>query len=171
MKYFLGIDPGKSGAFAIIDENANIIEMDALPLIGKEYDKQGIKSFLKCKEFAHIGLENPGIIFGVAKSAMVSLNGCVRLIEGIIFGLNLPHTLVQPKEWQKEMFKHVPSQKKADGKNDPKATATLAAINIWPQQNFKFTNAGNPSKNYNDGMIDAVLIAEYVRRMYKSPIF
>lgn len=168
MKHYLGIDPGKSGAFTILNENSEIVEMIGTPLIGKEYNKQAIKAILTKHQYSHIGLENPGIIFGVGKSSMVSLSGCVRLIEGMLFALNLPHTLVQPKEWQRELWKHVPTQKKAGGKgNDTKATSELAATNIWPQINFRITNAGNKSTKPNDGMIDAALIAEYCRRIYR----
>ena len=46
MKYYLGIDPGKQGAFVIIDENSNIVEKIGTPLIGKDYDKQGIIAIL-----------------------------------------------------------------------------------------------------------------------------
>lgn len=168
MKYYLGIDPGKQGAFVVIDENSNVVEMIGTPLIGKEYDRQGIISILTSRDFHKIGLENPNVMIGTSKSSSASLANCVGLIEGIMLGLRTPFIMIQPKEWQKECWKHVKTQKKAGGKEtDTKATSTMAAVNLWPNANFKVTNAGNPSKNYNDGIIDAVLIAEYVRRMFK----
>lgn len=168
MKYYLGIDPGKQGAFVVLDENSNIIEKVGTPLIGKEYDKQGIIDILTKYPYHKIGLENPSVMFGIGKSVVASLSHCVGLIEGMLLGLKLPHLLVQPKEWQKECWKHVKTQKKADGKtNDTKATSTMAAVNLWPNDNFKVTNKGGTSINHNDGMIDAVLIAEYIRRMFK----
>ena len=74
MKYYLGIDPGKQGAFVIIDENSNVIEKIGTPLIGKDYDKQGIIDILKSREFHKIGLENPSVIFGIGKSASKIFN-------------------------------------------------------------------------------------------------
>lgn len=168
MKHYLGIDPGKQGAFVVLDESSNVVEKIAMPLIGKEYDKPGIVSILKKYDFHKIGLENPTVIFGIGKSAVASLSNCVGLIEGIMIGLNIPYILIQPKEWQKECWKHVKVQKKVDGKtNDTKATSILAATNLWPRENYMITNKGGTSKNYNDGMVDATLIAEYVRRMFK----
>lgn len=168
MKYYLGIDPGKQGAFVVIDENSNVVEKFGTPLIGKEYDRQGIISILTKYPYERIGLENPDIIFGVGKSVVASLSHCVGLIEGMMIGLGLAHVMIKPKEWQKECWKHVKTQKKADGKtNDTKATSIIAAVNLWPKENFKITNVGNPSKNHNDGMIDGVLVAEYVRRLFK----
>jgi hypothetical protein len=168
MRYYLGIDPGKQGAFVIMDESSNIVEKIGTPLIGKEYDRQGIVQILKSREFHKVGLESPDVMFGVGKSVVYSLSHCVGLIEGILIGLNIPHVMIKPKEWQKECWKHVKVQKKADGKgNDTKATSTIAAVNLWPSEDFKITNKGGKSVNHNDGMIDAVLIAEYVRRMFK----
>jgi hypothetical protein len=168
MKYYLGIDPGKQGAFVVLDENSAIIEMYGTPLIGKEYDRQGIIDILTSYEFHKVGLENPSVIFGASKSSSASLANCIGLIEGMMVGLNIPFLLIQPKEWQKECWKHVKIQKKGGGKeNDPKATSILAGVNLWPKDNFKITNKGGKSVNHNDGMIDAVLVAEYVRRMFK----
>ena len=168
MKYYLGIDPGKQGAFVIIDDDSNIVEKIPTPLIGKEYDRKEIVSILKSREFHKIGLENPDIIFGVGKSAVASLSNCVGLIEGIMIGLGVSYILIKPKEWQKECWKHIKVQKKVCGKkNDTKATSILAAVNLWNKEDFKITNKGSVSKNYNDGMIDAVLIAEYTRRLFK----
>lgn len=168
MKYYLGIDPGKQGAFVVLDENSTIIEKIGTPLIGKEYDRQSIVDILSSREFHKIGLENPSVIFGIGKSAVASLSHCVGLIEGIMIGLKVSFILIQPKEWQKECWKHIKVQKKVDGKtNDTKATSTLAATNLWSLEDFKVTNKGGKSVNHNDGMIDAVLIAEYVRRMFK----
>lgn len=169
MKYYLGIDPGKQGAFVVLDENSNIVEKIGMPLIGKEYDKQGIKAILTKYDYHKIGLENPDVIFGVGKSAVASLSNCVGLIEGIMIGLSVPYILIKPKEWQKECWKHVKVQKNSNGKgNDTKATSTSAAVNLWPNENFKITNKEGASINFNDGMIDGALVSEYVRRMFKS---
>lgn len=168
MKYYLGIDPGKQGAFVVIDENSNIIEKIGTPLIGKEYDRQSIISILTKYPYHKIGLENPSVIQGIGKSAVASLSHCVGLIEGMMLGSQMPFIMIAPKEWQKECWKHIKVQKKVGGKEtDTKATSTIAAVNLWPKENFKITNIGNPSKNHNDGMVDAVLIAEYVRRMFR----
>ena len=168
MKYYLGIDPGKQGAFVVIDENSAVVEKFGMPLIGKEYDKQAIVSILKRYTYHKIGLENPDIIFGIGKSAVASLSNCVGLLEGIMIGLQTPFIMIKPKEWQKECWKHVKVQKKTDGKaNDTKATSIIAALNLWPSENFKTTNKNGVSKNQNEGMIDAVLVAEYVRRMFR----
>ncbi|MDM1507504.1 hypothetical protein HX089_16580 [Myroides odoratimimus] len=170
-RYFLGIDPGKQGALVVLDENSKIVEMFGMPLIGNEYDKKTIVDILKSYEFIHIGLENPNVIASVSKSSVASLFKCVGMFEGLLMGLGLSHSLINPKVWQSEVWQNIKKQTKqtSDGKKktDTKATSTLAANNLFASVDFKVTNKLSKSKNYNDGMIDAALIAEYVRRKFK----
>lgn len=172
MKYYLAIDPGKLGAYVVLDENRNVCEKGGLPLIGKEYDKVAIHQILIGRKYHHIGLEDPGIIQGASKSSVASLQRCVGMIEGMLVGLQIPHTLTKPKEWQKTMWANVTKQMKnsTTGKTqvvDTKATSLIAGLRLFPSENWKITNKGGASINYNDGMIDAALIAEYIRQMFK----
>lgn len=167
--YYLGIDPGKKGFFVVIDERGSLVEAIGIPQIGKEYDKRGIFDFFCKYDFGHIVLENPGIIQGTSKSSVASLQKCVSLIEGLLFSTSIPHSLVRPKEWQSLLWKNVPKQYKvgSDKKTtDTKATSLLAAINLFPGVDFKITEKGNKSRNYNDNYVDAILLAEYGRRLY-----
>lgn len=173
-KYYLGIDPGKTaGAYVILDEDRKVIEKGGLPMIGKkEYDKVGIKAIFTKFPYDHVGLEDPGTIFGSSKNAVASLHKGVGLMEGMLVGLGLPHTMCKPKEWQKQMWKDVTKQMttSSSGKTqvvDTKATSIMACVRLFPNENWKITGLGNPSKNYHDGMTDGALIAEYVRQMYK----
>lgn len=165
-KYYMGIDPGKQGGFAIINQEGKVVKLQPMPLIGKEYDKMKIAEIFTEHYIEKVGLENPNVMFGVAKSSAVSLMRCVGMLEGMLIGLGIPHILVQPKEWQKEGWKYVKTQKKSDGKTDTKATSYLAANNLWPNVDFKITEKGNPSTKFHDGLVDASLIAEYVRRKF-----
>lgn len=166
---FLGIDPGKEGFFVVIDQQGKLVEAIGIPQIGNEYDKKAIFEFFKNNEFQHIVLENPGIIFGASKSSVASLQKCISLIEGLLFASGKSHTLVAPKVWQAVMWKHVSKQYKVGTEKkqvDTKATSLLAAMNLFPNVNFKLTKKGSPSKNYNDNFVDGILLADYGRRMY-----
>ena len=39
-KVFLGIDPGKDGAFAFIDEEGSVLHTVLVPTIGKDFDRE-----------------------------------------------------------------------------------------------------------------------------------
>lgn len=171
-KFYIGIDPGKQGAIVIIDDKGNILNKIVMPTIGSsnEYDKQEIKNILNSTPLdkTHVGIEKPSVIFGISKSAVASLSHCVGMLEGIVTGLGLPHTMVSPKEWQKEMWSNITKVTKtkiSDGKSrkitDTKATSELAAINLYPNTDFRKSER---SKNRHDGIIDAVLIANYCRK-------
>lgn len=162
----IGIDPGKSGAYCILNENTEIISKGMLPLIGKEYDVNSIYQLIK--ECDHVNFEKPGVIQGVSKSSVASLANAVGLLQGIVVGAQKPYTMIPPKEWQAVMWRNVAKQykpAKTEGKPrkevDTKATSTLAALRIYPTENFKLSPTGKSSINYNDGMIDAALIARY----------
>lgn len=173
MNYFLGIDPGKEGFFVVIDEQGELIEAVGIPQIASEYDKRGISDFFKKYNFKHICMENPGLIFGASKSSVASLQKCVSLIEGLLFGTGIKHSLAKPKEWQAVMWKNINKQYKSGTEKkqvDTKATSLLAAQNLFPNVDFKITKKGSSSKNYNDNFVDGILLAEYVRRLYTNAL-
>ena len=165
-KIYLGIDCGKQGFFTFLNQDGIIVDYYAMPLIGKEYDKQQIKQILEKHKIHKVIVEKPTSIFGVGKSAVASLMQCVGMIEGMLVALDLSYIMVQPKQWQKQCWSHVKVQKDIKGKTDTKATSILAAVNLFNHTDFKVTNKGNSSKNYNDGFCDSALIAEYGRRMF-----
>ncbi len=196
-KIYVGIDPGKSGAIVFINEMSTIFLIYEMPVIGKEYDEHAIKSILKKFKNVHVIIENvqPSKEFGLASSS--SLLECKGLLRGICVGLGLTYTLVSPKTWQKEMWQGIkPVQKKTnrkrkDGtfvyKTDPKPTSEVAAKRLFPEidlrgnievkyykdtpENRKRGRVGKEmpirKTKAHDGVIDALLIAEYGRRNYK----
>jgi len=171
-RFYIGVDPGKDGGIVGINDAGDIMFKTVMPTIGasREYDKQEIKRFFSYfpKAQTHIGIEKPGIIFGIGKSSMASLSHCVGLLEGIVTGLGIAHTMVAPKEWQKDMWtnvKKVVKEKTTNGKTrkttDTKATSELAAINLYPEEDFRKSER---AKNRHDGIVDAVLVANYCRK-------
>jgi hypothetical protein len=76
--------------------------------------------------------------------------GCVAL--------GISYEKVYPKVWQKEMFLEIPPIRKKNGSTDTKAMAYVAAKKYFP--NIKLTKK-------DDGLTDALLLAEYGRRIFK----
>jgi len=166
MKAYCGIDPGKSGALAIIDENGINLVYEVFPLIGKEIDIRGLSNLImRLKEFdkIHVVLENVHSVHGAGAKSNFSFGHTNGMIEGILVSYKIPYTKVQPKEWQKEMCYGIPVQIK-NGKNDTKLMSLLAAKRLFPEETFLATDR---SKVPHDGITDAVLMAEFCRRRYK----
>jgi len=174
----IGIDPGADGAIAVLDENGKILYRAGYPKIGNKFDPHGLNKIIKKTKQKYpdhnFTLELIGIIFGVSKSSMVSLSKNCGQIEGILIGNECRHAMVPPKEWQKEMWKNIKPIRKASTKRkkdgtpaigsvNTKATSLLAAKRLWPTEDFLRTER---STKPHDGIIDALLLAEYSRRKF-----
>ena len=168
-EYYLGVDPGKDGAFVVLNQDFKIVEAIITPTIGskRNYDKQAIRDIFTKYEYKLVVIEKPSNMYGYSKSAAESIAHCIGLFEGMVFALGLRHTLVPPTKWQPVAWGDTPRQYKAKDENgkqksDPKATSELAVINFHPEFEFRPVGArGQLLKNRHDGIIDGALVARY----------
>ena len=145
---YIGVDPGKNGGIAIIDndgavafsfsEERLLIELDS---IAKEYEcicylehvhampKQGVSSTF-----------NFGMNFG--------------FIQGVLKAYGIPYELVTPQKWKKEF-----------SCTSDKNTSIEVCKRLFPGVNLKATDR---CKKDHDGIAEALLIAEYGRRHYNG---
>jgi len=173
-----GIDPGVKGAISILD-SGKIVELIATPMFNGEID---YNEFLKISNrmlemgVEHVFLEHVHAIFGVAAKATFHFGqayGAARLITS-----RFPHTLVQPKVWQKEMWQGLVEQRlpgkfnKNTGKMgksrvDTKLMSAIAAKRLFPETNFYQVSqkTGKILSKIDDGKTDAALVASYGHRM------
>lgn len=169
MRYILGIDIGKKGAIAIIDDMSSAIITVPMPMIKTELDYSGLYRVLKdYVEYGidHIVFEKLGVIFGTSKATAFSMGHQAGAIEMACISMGIPFTKVPPKVWQKEMFTGVTdiTRPSASGKTvqrDTKAMALVAVKQLFPKLKLTF---GDKAEKPHDGLIDAVLMAEYARR-------
>ena len=172
-KLFVGIDPGKSGAIVILDEQGEIAHKQVVPTIGKEYDAQAVKDILLEYDSGsnctiHAMLEDVHAIQGSAGGTSNFNFGQGKMLwhMGLVC-LEIPHTLIQPKAWQKEAWEGVPIQYKPGSSKktkDTKATSLLAAKRLFPKADL---TKSEKAKVPHDGIVDALLIAECCRRKFK----
>jgi hypothetical protein len=160
VKYLLGIDPGIDGALAALDDLGPRF-VCPIPTIesGKgrsQYDLQALRSHIS--KASHVFFEKlqpmPGT-FGA--SANFGLGRAGALIEGVCVGLQVPYTMVHPKTWQKVMLEGTPGA-------DTKQRSILAAKRLFPAWSLRRTER---CKKDDDGIADALLIAEFGRRSLK----
>lgn len=168
----IGIDLGKNGAIAIIEEG----EMEVLPMPTinkKEFDIQEIASiFIKytdTEEYdVHVVYEDVKAIFGASAGATFDFGRGKGIFEGVLASYGIPRTPVAPKKWQKQMFEGVKetrkpasAKQKALGRRggiDTKAMALIAVKRLYPNLKLTF---GPRAKKPHDGLVDAVLLARY----------
>lgn len=171
MKYYIGIDPGVKGCISIVDETGKFIESFFLLKNAKNVDAVEISNALlnlsKYEDNCHVIIENIHAIFGSSAKGTFNFGFIAGLIEGVIATIGLPYTKVNPKIWQKEMFRgvNVITKPSTTGKTqviDTKKMSFLASHRIFPIVDLRRTNK---CKNEDDNFSDSLLMAEYGRRM------
>lgn len=173
----IGIDVGKNGAITFINKDKTLKGFHTIPLVKTEIDVNALADILKKLNDNHsigvVGVEDVHSIFGVSSKANFQFGRCLGLIEGVISSLNVSCVKVSPKNWQKDMWEGIPPIKINTGKKtktgevkykiNTKATSLLAAKKLFPNEDFLATSR---SKVPHNGIVDALLIAEYCRRKF-----
>lgn len=180
LKVYLGIDIGKQGAICGIVENGEVLT-SSIPLIGDEISLVGIAKildvYLDCYQIAGCGIEDVHSIFGASAKSNFQFGRSLGIIEGILSSKKVPFVKVFPKTWQKLAFFGVPELKKAPtteqiaqaakkqqppkGSPDTKAMALVAAERLFPGVSLL---ASPKSKKPHEGIVDALLIAYFVKK-------
>lgn len=155
---YLGCDVGKKGGLVFMDKDMNIVEMNIMPVLGKEYDLQKLYTILKNKELnvLHAVIENVHAIQGkhIGNSSNFSFGLGKGILMGLMAGAEIPFTLVNPKAWQKVAWEGVTKQA------NTKDTSLIAAQRVFPSQSFLATQR---SRVPHDGLVDAALMAYYIK--------
>jgi crossover junction endodeoxyribonuclease RuvC len=147
-----GIDPGASGAIAVIDIERGYISVIDMPTHaiernGKkktEIAAQLVARHLEELQPDHVWLERVGAMPGQGVSSMFQFGRSVGTIEGIIAALRLPISYVTPQKWQK-----------ASGMRAGKDGSRQRAQELFPAFAQHF------SRVKDNGRSDAALIAWY----------
>ena len=182
MKY-IGIDPGKDGGIAVIEDNKlttyiiprlkkGVVDEEQLDKLlfelkyhpdWEDMNPQDCMCVLENVHSVHRSSANSNFQFG-------DING---LIRGMLISNRIPFIRIEPKEWQKEAWRGVSPIKINTGeklksgepkyKIDTKATSLIAAKRLFPNETFLATER---SKVPHDGLVDAALMAFYCKMKY-----
>lgn len=161
-KTYIGIDIGKNGAIAILTPNG--IQTLPMPKIKDEINYKELLSIINYTDSEQVTIvfEKLGVIFGSSKTTAFSMGYQSGAVEMACICGQIPYTKVRAVDWQKQMFQGVEAiLKTGKSSKDTKAMALIAVGRIFP--NLKLTFGEKATKPH-DGLIDAVLMAEYARR-------
>lgn len=184
MKIRIGIDVGKLGGIAAIYED-NRIKFHKTPLVAKEIDLPALKEIILqliedegrgTADDVLIAIEGVHNLTQVGSKANFQFGRALGMLEGLVTGLELPYLKIHPKKWQKYCFEGIPvvyvagsaktkfnkklGEDVTTQKVDNKAMALLAAKRLYPNVSFKATER---SKVDHDGIVDALLMARYIK--------
>lgn len=144
--YFIGIDPGKSGALAVIDDEGYVLNTNTFD----ENDYVAVLSEMSSAGNVKVVLEHVGAMPGQGSVSMFNFGANFGFIKGLLAANNLPYELVRPQKW-KRMFSCT----------SDKNTSVEVAHRLFPNVDLRRTT--RCSKPH-DGMAEALLMAEYCRR-------
>ncbi|MDD4804034.1 MAG: hypothetical protein PHN69_02570 [Candidatus Pacebacteria bacterium] len=188
-------DPGSNGAFIAMDKNGNtlyqfVFKNNKDGEFDIKYFSDNVKDFLQKYSNNSIifYIEDVHSLFGMSAKSNFSFGKNCGMIEASIITLGYEVYKVTPKDWQKEMLKGIEVIKKIKKekykeydpdtfeqvekirlvetkKNDVKAMSLKAQEKHFPDFNSR---ASDRCKMPHDGLVDALLIAEYARRTHKN---
>ena len=166
-KIFIGIDPGKSGAWAMLTERGTVHATGKLEFTRTfilELKANMHNTLVACIEQVH-AMPKQGTV------STFSFGESYGIVQGILQALCVSFETVTPGKWQKTVLDSVPAKAPKRSGDDKKADARRRAANQkalkehitafvvrkWPKL------AESLSFKENQGIADAVCIAEYCR--------
>jgi crossover junction endodeoxyribonuclease RuvC len=144
---YIGIDPGKSGALAYIinDEDVNVIPFDEgnyRLVVRSIVEKYGAN--VRCCIERVNAMPKQGV------TSMFNFGQNYGWILGMLDALEIPYETVTPKKWKAEF-----------GLTGDKMDSVTVCKRMFPHVSLLPTER---CKKDNDGMAEALLLAEYARR-------
>ena len=150
----VGIDPGLSGAIAILKEN-KVLGIFDMPVMaeGKKNKKQLnsaqlvniIKENIKDKEETAVVVEQVNAMPGQGVTSMFNFGQTFGAIKGVCAALELPIFFVRPSKWKKH-FELI---------NSSKDSSRTKVIEMYPSLSSQLTKKKDVNKS------DAILIARF----------
>lgn len=142
----IGIDPGLSGGIAVLSADSLIVY--PMPRNGSEFASDGVAEIIGssrpcvvvCEQAQHV--RTPA---GLSAKATSVLFQCEGIVRGACASLGVRLEIAPPRKWQRAML--------GDAPGNTKARACAVVARLYPSRKV--------AKKY----ADAVLIAEYGRRL------
>lgn len=153
-KYYIGIDPGKSGGIAMIDGDK--VYVTPMVFDGKLIDFRKMAQWITertiFREYGRLAaIEKVGAMPGQGVVSMFSFGVSTGGMLGILAALEIPTIQVPPQRWKKYTL--------SDTDKSKEAAITFCTM-MYPKVNLLATER---SKKPHSGICDALCIAHYAR--------
>jgi len=150
---FVGVDPGKTGAVAVVNERGEPQWVDDMPRIGGEIDASGFVEMLRESRnmILSAAIERTQAMPQTPRSVCHSLGMSEGMALAGLLMLNVRIIRPRPAEWKRAMG--VPADK---------AQAKEKAEMMFPVMKHRLTRACDHNR------AEALLLADYARRMWEK---
>lgn len=142
---YIGIDPGKSGAMAIIRS-----DMDKPVIIGFDEEAYAGALLLVNNKYAKACVEHVGAMPGQGVTSMFNFGQNFGYIKGLLEAFKIPYELVRPQKWKKEF-----------GITGDKNSSIEVCKRLFPEVSLRRTER---CRKDDDNFAESLLLAEYARR-------
>ena len=140
---YIGIDPGKHGALAYIDDEEVVVVPFDAEVYRQILRSAGEKRAVCC-------LERVGAMPGQGVTSMFSFGENYGYIRGLLEANEIPYQAVRPQDWKREF-----------GITKDKSTSVAVCKRLFPKVSLLPTER---SRKENDGLAEALLMACYAQR-------
>jgi len=156
---YVGIDPGKSGAVAALNQDGEIVSIQDTPTMHVKKGRKNSNVYLPSNMMALLKAINDSgkiAVVGIERAQAMPRQGSTSgftigygygLWTGIAIALQLPIEVIEAQAWKRHARIPIGSDKKA---------SIVRALQIWP-------SCRELSRRKDDGRAEALMIAEYMR--------
>ena len=154
MSFIIGVDPGASGAVAILERDGDLVhvfEMPSVELIVNHKAKRRISPEMLAADLRLYSVkatiayvEQVNAMPGQGVTSMFAFGQSFGIVQGVLAGLAIPTQLVPPGKW-----------KKWHNLSPSKDASRAKAAALWPEM------AGEFRRVKDDGKAEAALIAHW----------
>ena len=150
MSLFIGIDPGKSGAMAIVSTDTQPF-VRVVPFDEREY-AEVLRFHTTYDTIGGCVVERVNAMPGQGVSSMFSFGENYGFIQGLLTAFNIPYELVMPRVWKKEF-----------GVTSDKNTSIAVARRLFPDVSLMRTEKCRKEDN---NIAEALLMSAFARRKF-----
>lgn len=150
--YFIGIDPGKSGALAVIYDGGDHGFIKTTPFDERDYINV-LADIADSGEKAVCCLEHVSSMPKQGVASTFTFGENFGWIQGVLSALDIPFQLVRPQKWKKHF-----------GITADKNSSVAVCKRLFPNVSLVPTEH---HKKDNDGIAEALLMALYAERNLK----
>lgn len=143
---YIGIDPGKSGAMAVLFNSDS--SSPEIHTFSHEAYRDAMERFEG--NLAKCCLERVGAMPKQGVSSTFSFGENYGFIQGLLTAFEIPYQLIPPRTWKAEF-----------GLNSDKEKSVSVCKRLFPNVSLRRTER---CRKDDDGMAEALLMAEYARR-------
>jgi hypothetical protein len=149
--HWIGIDPGLSGGFGVLDDEGNLVAAGDLPVAGtdaqRRIDGANLAAILRLYSPARCAIEQVSAMPGQGVSSTFRFGQATGTVAGVVAALGIPVEWVAPSRW-----------KRSFGLSADKEPSRLRAIETWPASAHLF------ARKKDHGRAEGALLALWLRK-------